>query len=554
MAELEFSFDPSMLKKVFIVGFLLVVFALEVGLTLNNPIAFGDEGFHVNNARYIGTQIDYTHSTPHFGSELQVERFNRPPLWNLSEASFYYLFGFNEAFVKILVPFMAFMTGLAIYVFVKRLYNENIAIVSAAIAVTIPSFVTYSVLFYTTVPYVFFFTMGFLSLLVAIKEDSRKFWILAGLFSGLAILANIAGLFLAFLVFGMGLLYLAKNRKLSSIAEALKTYGVVFVIMMLVIAPWVSRNVALFYQDGCYNPQDIVTGNCYAPIAEVEGTDAEFTGRTNLGGAEGSILSFGLASYLQFSYGFTNPNSTLNLIGLAFIPFSFLAGLVIIGVRRKMSDYALMLSVVIFLLILYWLGSIFAGRAEDTSRYFLSAIPLIAILAGTYWASIRKDNHKMNTAIVMLVMVVVISLTFTSFYQKVGQMDQVKDFVPSFFETCEWVDNNLPQDANLLSLHTHPTRYNCDRGAIWEFSDKENVLLSNDVEIITSSLNRHGIDHIFVQKFAISSQALSQAYPITFIQILEENENFVKIYENGPSLEECLPRGFCDGGIIYRVE
>jgi len=555
MAEFEISFDSSLLKKILILGFLLTVFAFELNLTFNNPIAFGDEGFHVTAARFIGTEVDYSATTPLFGSDLVPERYTRPPLWNLIEASFYFLFGFNEGIVKFLVPFMAFMTGIVIYVFLSRMYSENLGIIAAAVAVTIPSYVTYSVLFYTTVPYVFFFSIAFMTLLAAIKTGDKKFWVLAGIFSGLSVLANIAGLFMIILTIGMGLFHIARTRNVHGIINGFKTYGVVLFIAVLIMSSWMVRNIALFATPECDNFYTMITGSCYGGDAYEIQTTNQFAGRTGGGGTEGSILNIGVANYLQFAYGFSNPNSLLNLIGLAFIPFSFLAGLIIVAKRKKISDIALVLSVLIFIVIFYQVGGLLDGRSEDTARYFLSAIPLIGILAGTYWASIRKEAHKINNIVILVVVIVILALAFTNFYGKLVQMESVKDFVPSFFEACDWVEENVPEGSNMLSFHTFPTRYNCDRPAVWEIPDKADIILSNDIDLVKERLGANGIEYIFVQKFSISQVAFGQSYPVSFVQFLENNnETFIKIYENGFPIQDCLAAGRgCDGNIIYRV-
>lgn len=560
MAEIEISFDLGKLKKLIVIGFLVAVLALELNLTFSNPIAFGDEGFHVSTAKYVGTQVDYSEFTPYYGSAYNPERFNRPPLWNLIEASFYMLFGFNEAFVKFLVPFVSFMTGLAIYVFLRRLYSENLAIIAAVLAVTIPSFVTYSVLFYTTVPYVFFFSLAFLSMLTAVKTGSKKFWLLAGVFSGLSILANIAGVFMLILIVAMGIIQLIKTRSKSGLIEALKTYGVAFLIALLVMSPWLVRNFGVYYVPGCTDFNSIFTGNCQDLSKAYQAiTTNQFAGRTEAGGTEESILSIGVTNYLQFAYGWFNSNQFLNAIGLIFIPFSFLAGIVVVARRKEFSDVMLIVSTIIFFLLLYQIGGFFSGRSEDTARYFLSAAPLIGIVGGMYWSSIRKEGHRLNGLVVLAVLILVLVLAFFSFYSKLAQMDNVKNFVPSFFEACDWVKQNVPKDANLLSLQTYPTRYNCDRAAVWEIPDKADILLSNNLTVVKERLAANGIGHIFVQKFSMSSTPLGQAWPTSFVDFLEQNnQTFKKIYENGPKygtqdLTNCLNSGCDAGNIVYEV-
>lgn len=559
MVNFEISLDTSLLKKILVLGILLTVFAFELNVTLSSPIAFGDEGFHVSIARHIGTEVDYPRYVPLFGSELNPETYRRPPLWNIMEGSFYFLFGFSDQIVKVLVPFLSFMTGLVVFVFVRKLYSENAGVIATLIAVTLPSFVTYSLLFYTTVPYVFFFSIAFLSFLTALKTEERKWWVVSGIFSGIAILANIAGAFMLILAVVMGLVYLARNRSMSGLGTAFKTYGMMVLIMTLIVTPWMVRNVGMFAAPGC-NPLDLLTGACAEGVDYEIVTENEFVGRTSGGATEGSILSMGVLNYLQFAYGFANPNQTLNLVGALFVPFLFLAGLVVVAKRRKMEDVAILASVLIFFAIFTQVGGFFEGRAEDTSRYFLSAVPVVGLVAALYIASIRKEGSRYNWLILSIVFVVVAALALNSFFIKAPQIGGIKMFVPSFFEACDWVKENTPEDASLLSLNTFPTRFNCERAAVWETPDKADILLSGDVEIVKGRLEANGIDYVFVQKFSLSNQALGQAYPVSFVQLLEDNpDDFERVYENGPRLgseefNNCIAVGCDPGNVVYRVK
>ncbi|MBI4894347.1 MAG: glycosyltransferase family 39 protein [Candidatus Aenigmarchaeota archaeon] len=559
MAEIEVSFDLEKLKKFILLGFLGAVFIVEVMMTLSNPIAFGDEGFHVSTARYIGTEVDFSSTTPLFGSTINPERFSRAPFWNLIEGSFYFLMGFSPVIVKVLVPFVSFMTGLAIYVLLRRLYSENVGILGAAIAVAIPSFVTYSVLFYTTVPYVFFFSMAFLCLLTAIKTNQTKFWVLSGLFSGIALFTNIAGLFMAILIVLMGVIQVIRSKNRQDLKAIAKTWGIALLIMLLVVSPWAARNVGLFYVPGCTSLNNIVQGNCDARGQIQTGTDV-FEGRNAGGGTEGSILNVGIMNYIQFAYGFYLPVQGLALVGTMLVPFSFLAGMLIIAKRREPADVAILLTVLIFGAVFLQYGGITEGRSEDTARYFLSATPLIALAAGTYWGSIKKEGHKMNGWIILAVMVFVLAIAFFSFEVRLAQLDSVKNFVPSFFQACDWVKQNLPEDARLFSLNTYPTRYNCERASVWETDYKADILLSNNLTLVKEGLDKNGIDYVFVQKFALSNAAYSQAYPVAFLDLMRaHNETFQWVYENGPAygtqeFAACAQTGGCDpGNVLYRV-
>ncbi len=539
-------------KKWVLLSFLITVLFLELGVTLNSPIAFGDEGYHVTVARWMGTNIEYPQYTPLHGSALQPERFNRLPMWNLTEAAFYMLLGFNDLIIKFLMPFLSLMTGVLVYTFVKKIYSEDVALISSIITVSIPSFVTYSLVFYTTVPFVFFFSFALLSFLYLIKSSDRRFWILTGLFSGFAILTNVAGLFLPILFVLAGFFVTVKRRNLPAIIYSTRRYGTLVLIILVIISTWLIRNVVTYPNSGCSNIQQILFGSC--PTEQSYTSTYSFAGRTAEVGTETGIIQMGLVPYIKFAYGFYSSDVYVNAIGVGFIPFTFLAGIFILLMRRNNFDLVLVSSVLIFFMLFYQVGGLFSGRAEDTARYFLNAVPLVAIVAGNYFGYVADLVSKYRNVVFVVAVLFVMFASFTSMAQKTETMKDVKRFSPTFFEICNWVKNTLPQDATLFSLHTYPTMYNCERKAVWETPDKADIVLSNNKTLVGQRLKENGINYIFVQKFSLSNTPYGQTYPISFVQFLENNnDSFEKVKEWGTALDACISQGGCDGGIIYRL-
>jgi hypothetical protein len=80
--------------------------------------------------------------------------------------------------------------------------------------------------------------------------------------------------------------------------------------------------------------------------------------------------------------------------------------------------------------------------------------------------------------------------------------------------------------------------------------------LSLDVNTTIKSAKENGVDYIFIQKFSIDPQNrnIAEMYNLNFINMLESNNQiFIKLYENGPDIRQCLQQGGCDGNIIYRI-
>ncbi len=133
-------------------------------------------------------------------------------------------------------------------------------------------------------------------------------------------------------------------------------------------------------------------------------------------------------------------------------------------------------------------------------------------------------------------------------------MVQVKQFSPLFFEACNWIKENTPKDSSLFTIWSHRAVYSCQRDSSGNLAD---ISLSRDLNYTLSVAKELGVTHIFIQKFSIDSQNqhLQENYDLDFVQFLENNtEHFKNIYENGPSLQQCLQQGGCDGNIVYEIQ
>ena len=146
-------------------------------------------------------------------------------------------------------------------------------------------------------------------------------------------------------------------------------------------------------------------------------------------------------------------------------------------------------------------------------------------------------------------------LSYQNLSTKLATMEQVKQFSPFFFQACDWVNQNLPQNITLYTVWDHRAIYNCQRNAIAQGAVPD-IALSNDINVSLKAAKENNIDYIFIQKFSIDSQNrnIGEMYNLNFINFLENNnKTFTKVYENGPDMQQCLQQGGCDGSLIYRI-
>lgn len=530
--EKEIVFEIKSPYILLLILITLIFFVLEVNVTIKTPISFGDEGWHTRMAQWIAEEVEYPTWIPFSSTKLIKRGFGRPPLWNILEGGFFFLFGVNELIPKLLVPFIALLTGLTTYLLVSKLYNKKIGFIASVLFISIPSFVTYSVLFYTDILFVFYTTIFFFTFLIADRDKNTKYYVLCGTFGALSFLTKTPGI-VTYIFIGAVFIYkLIKGFHLS-----LKKYTILILILLLIPASFFLRNYYYYKTPFCYKIPLVPISRWSCDIDNFE-EKYEFKGRTEKVGTELSVFEMGITSYLSFTYG-----------NLWLVVFSFLAGLFLFWFQKNSIKIFVILYLFLFLLIFL----VSTSRAEDTARYTLGCIPAIALISGIYWEKVCKFIKKFYKHFEIIVFIFIIWFSYQNLQGKLIIMEKVKKFSPSFFEACEWIKANTPKNASIATLWSSRAVYSCQRNSPGAPAD---LRLSRNVSYILSVAKSNGITHLFIQKFSIDFQnrQLSEKYDWDFVQFLENHpKHFKKVYENGPSLQQCLQQGVCDGNIVYEI-
>lgn len=541
MVETEITIDVEKIKFLIFLIFISVIAFLELSVTLNTPIAFGDEGLLTAISRWMGTRLDYPVYMPQVGTNIYKNGFFRAPLFNIFQGSFYFLFGFNDVFAKFLVPFLGFLTALVVYALVSKIYSHDVALMAGVITVAIPSFITYSILLYSDMLLTLFVSLTIFTTLLAFKSNRRKYILLAGVFGGLSILADAAG-FVTLPFLFLALVYdVFKKRNLKNV---LRFWFPAITIFVIIVASLFIRNLVYYKTISCQFPNILNTKYCY--IYPNYTPQYSFGSSSSAGPQSIEFLTQGIIGYFTFSYGY-----------FYFIPLLAIAGLVLAAYRRDPIDFLLITSLIVFLLIFY---QSLPGRTEDMARNLVSSTAVIAVLAAMYANEIGEFLKKYNRVLIWVVIFFVLSLSFLMARDKINSLISVKQFVPSFFEACNWIKQNTPQDSIILSFNTAPTIYNCNRQAQWDLTDQPDILLSQNTTLMKDRLKANGFNYIFVQKFSITSQKVSAGYWTGFIDTLTANpDSFKVVFENGPSygsqqFVQCINTPGCDlGEVIYQI-
>lgn len=538
--EKEITIEIKKPEIIALIIFSLIILAFEINATLSTPIDFADEGFHTRLAQLIAQERNYFKYYPFEGTSLIQQGYYRLPLWNLLEAGFSLIFGFHEAFIKVLTPFIAVMTGLAVYLLVKKLFDGKIGFVAAVLTLTIPSFVTYSVLFQTDVFGSFYTVLAVLLFIIARKAGDKKYLLLSSVFASLAFLSKTPGI-ATILFFGLVFLYeLVTERKFPHL---IKTYAFVLLIVLIVTGGYFVRNLGLYGTPFC---QSLPIGKGIS-LFDVRGCNninyvstQSFSAQTAQTGTEQNVYSLGITSYLDFAYG-----------NVWFVVFGAVTGFILLLHKRDKTDKMILLYLIFFLVLF----PMIVTRSEDTARYSLGWVFLFSILAARFFSEIHGILSKYNKYIAVAVFAVVLVMSFQNFYPKLITMEQVKQFSPTFFQACDWVDKNLPQNATMYTVWAHRAIYNCQRNAVATTLIPD-IELNGTANGAAAIAKENGIDYLFIQKFSIDSQNsnFGEMYNINFVNMLDSNNStFAKVFENGPNIQQCMQQGGCDGNIIYRI-
>jgi hypothetical protein len=308
-----------------------------------------------------------------------------------------------------------------------------------------------------------------------------------------------------------------------------------FFIRSLVLYNIVGTQILDFMNIGIGKPRTEITFS-YTSKFNVAASAA-------LSGTGLSLLNYGIKNYIEFAYG----NSW-------FVPLAFLAGIIVLAMRRSKADILFAIVLLSYLPLLYQTS--LGGRVEDTSRYSLVILPVIVTIAAFYFDTIYDFTKHYYKKLALVVFVVVIAISLVSFGIKLFSMKSVKEFSPLFFKACDFIKQNTTSSALLLTIWDHQAVYNCQRNVITPngLPDQGDIELSNDVNLSVSRLKAHGITHVFIQKFSISSGKEQDKYPIDFINFMNSNpKNFKKVFENGADIQTCAQQDGCSGNIIYEV-
>jgi len=544
--EIEITIKSPLLLLLILIS--LVYFYFELKVVLPTNISFGDEGFHASMARFIARNLEYPKYIPFEGSVSIRDGFYRPPFWNFLLASFFFAFGINEIVAKNLTLLITFFLGLLTFALVKRICDEITAFFASLLLISFQSVLTYTILFYYADLLLFFVTASFLSFLVFIKEGNKRFFLLSALFASLALLTNQFALTL-YAIYSIYFLYelFSEKKYLSTI----KLYLPFFILLLFIPSGYLVRNIFIYKTPLCFSIPYIgkLFDNSQCKFDKFE-EKYNFVGQAIPIGTEASAFSIGLMNYLGFAYaslpiGFLSSQMDVGLF-LTILPF--ITGLILFYLKRNKISILVFITFFIFAILLAEIGR---GRAEDAARYTLGFASFVAFVASYFYKELFEFVEKHFKYLGYLILLAVVVFSFSIVNARLDTLYKVKVWDQSFFEACKWVKENTLPNETISTIWGHNGAWCSDRNMGPALAD---ILLSNDLNYTLKVLKENQIDYLWIQKSSIDplNRGYADNYPSRFIQMLIDNHQyFVKVYENGQPIEQCLQG--CYGQTIFKV-
>ncbi len=138
---------------------------------------------------------------------LDLSYYSKPPMVAYLNFISTSLLGNSELAVRITPILLAFLLSLITFLFVRELFNDRVAIISAILPNLFVGYSLNALLMTTDAPFLFFWALSVISLYFAFERDRLSLWTLVGLFSGLAFLSKYPAVFLLPLALTYGLIY-----------------------------------------------------------------------------------------------------------------------------------------------------------------------------------------------------------------------------------------------------------------------------------------------------------------------------------------------------------
>ena len=372
-----------------------------------------------------------------------------PPLYYLAAKFFSAPFNYSVFGIRLFSAVFGVLGVWAIYLFTKELFDRRIALWASLIIAISPFAIQYSQEARMYVMLVFLITIAAYFFIRALKTDQMGYFLLWGIFTGLACLTHYMGLifsvvylpvFIAWKIIG-GKIYEKKInwqmvKDFLPSKKLLAGYGAAFVVF----SPWLTT----FWYHLTH------MGNNLSWIVPASFGDIFWNIQMFIFGTPKGEMSAGMPNPNEF-YGVANNTAVAVLV-------IFLVGITVFLFKKRKDKENLSIILVFsfgFLLIVYLMSLL--GQRYFVARYLMPAAYFTFVYLGLWLASVR-----LRTAIYALAIYITLMFTFQPYYYSQG-WNLLKKDLPKYQNDNFYILNSFDYVIGKYYLGAdHLTLYNID--------------------------------------------------------------------------------------------
>ena len=489
-----------------------------LSVTTQEELVFGDEGYYASLSQGFAENLDIRYRTVFGETDLKGEVPNTAePMTFLMLGSFYLMLG--ELGMKILIPIVSVVSALLLFLLTKKIHSMRAGVIAATLYLAIPAIVTHTVFVYTEHIALMFLIGSFYFLYTYLQEENSLHLIMTGVLFGFSVLTEPITI-LAPIIFAAILFLYKINYK-----RWLKEFGTIITIALIMMAPWMAHNYRVsddlgFDSGRVLDPLGINFGeetnyDDQLPDVETEGIKSP----TEVGGGTADPLhKFGLINYAEFAY--TLPIFLLALLGFCYYFIE----------RKKKYIMPILWTVFFFSAVYFFLSG---QRVEGLSRNTLFIAAPLAMAAGLasdkiydYLTSFESTG-KMLGVIFLLVLVGWSLFTAST---KAESLRPQKQYSQSFFEACDWVRENTPENSVLHYIYGYRSKYHCQRESVKNKDMGIEDAVASPGDHTYEIYKTVGVDYVMLHSGLIAREPRKTAYSVDFVQHIMLDPHYEHVY------------------------
>ena len=411
---------------------------------------------------------------PLFLATIFTVTFASPPSWNMVAA----------IANMVVTVFLVF----AVYFLAQKLFNRNVAILSAIVTALLPSLYWYSM---RPLPYPLFFLLVVVTFIAANRASGPKGWLFVGVLAALAHLTH-----------GSGILVIAAFLTWCLIRKRFKDSLFLFLGYIILMLPWMIRNQVLL---GDFGLGLSIPGKTLIGLFGINNPEVTLPGAAAVA-QNFDVFKLMLNIPVELSVLYSMVAIVALILSFTFIGFWFY--------ERKRVVLPHLIFLIFSLLGYIYLGFSLNSNTVETKYLMASFLVLIPVsmygfnrLFSLLFSKFKKSAKKFIylSAVFVILMVMVISLVSFS-------INLNKNYNLPMAETSEemhfhaWVRaQNLPSETIVLTNAPHVLFLRTGLASLYLYSDDAN---STQIEWL---IDRYTVNYIALYHYSsIEPSSLSQ--------------------------------------------